>query len=194
MIHAWISPSVILGAVGILVSSGAGIVTWLNYRMLKSADRPIVKATITPTNEIKNAFMIRLAIENQSSSTWDDLTFEIIRPRRVLVAPEWRLSTKKMRSPCAYDTLDEAFEGEKRSGPLSLQATVASANAEPAYIFDRRVGAADTVHRSFVIDSSRLSAGVISMRLILISNDAKRRKVTVAIKRRIPAKIMTEQS
>lgn len=187
MMEAWLEPSVIISGLGVFVTTIVGYIAWLNYRLLVTGDKAIVKITLGESRRIPGEILADIKIENHSVSTWTDIQFEIVQPGEIKIASMKGVQLKSMSSASTYESYPQAFDALKKTGSINLRGHIAAAGSLPRVVMGRFRGPADEASFEVFIERDKLRTGQrLKARITLISNDAKQRKQVVTINRNVP--------
>lgn len=195
MVDGWGSPAVLVAGIAAAISAGTGVISWFAYRNGNRHDWPSAKLSFQSARTGPRYVSFELTLENESASTWTDIRCEVLRPRGAIYATTSEVQFVQNRTADGIKDFHGAYDSVADRHPVTLTGKLDSFGSIQRSPFGRDSRPADEMRRSILLLAESLGNDrKFSIRVTLLSNDAKPRKHVIPIKRMLPDRPATAES
>lgn len=166
-----------------MAATAASVVAWRVYRRQREDDAPVVNCEIDQGGQ-PAWVTLRVVVRNITDTRWRCEKFEIAKPRTGRGISRWAAPSinggygQEVDWEAAETAAARVFKGTAEVAPVGT----------PRH---PRLGGGDVSRETIYLLRSSLRSNKVSIRLTLASMDAIERRMTITIKRQLPAEAAT---
>lgn len=178
----WTTPVTIISIWSAVAGTIASFIAWRVFRWQRQSDIPIINCEIEKDGP--EWLVMRVIVRNVTDTVWKSEQTRIVSPKSARGISEQCIPLDQNRMNPSPDFVAARHLASRIFG---MEAQVAAAGT-PRHQY---LGGGDVSYERIYVLRSSITGKKLSMRLSLASMDAVERRITVAIKRQLPAAAKT---